>query len=200
MEISLTEKHSLLCGCIYKSPTKEKDLTQKSTQQVCDLLAKAGERNDAYLLICGDFNYRGIVWVNESAVEQSDHLATFINTVQDCFLHQHVTEPTRFRSGEEPSLLDLVLSKEEGMVYNLAHQPGHGDHVSLTFDLICQPQPNYFKANYANIRKKLGNINWEDILFGNFEESYGHFARTLTSSIKVMFLNAFIQIKVITYI
>ena len=131
-------------------------------------------------------------WVNESAVEQSDHLATFINTVQDHFLHQHVTEPTRFRSGGEPILLDLVLSKEEGMVYNLAYQPGLGDsdHVSLTFDLIChtnrsnntQLQPNYFKANYTNIRKKLRNINWEDILFGNFEESYGHFAKTLTSS------------------
>ena len=194
VEIPLTEKHTLLCGCIYRSPTKEKDVTLKSTKQLCDLLVKAGERNDTHLLICGDFNYRGIDWVNESAVDQSEHLATFINTVQDCFLHQHVTEPTRFRLGEEPSLLDLVLSKEEGMVYNLAYQPGLGDsdHVSLTFDLIChtnrsrntQPQPNYFKANYANIRKKLGNINWEDTLFGNFEERYVHFAKTLTASIE----------------
>ena len=49
-----------------------------------------------------------------------------------------------------------------------------------------QPQPNYFKANFANIRKKLGNINWEDILLGKFEESYG--------------LNAFIKVKGIIYI
>ena len=95
----------------------------KSTQQACDLI-KAGDRNDAYLLICGDFNYHGIDWVNESAVKQSDHLATFINTIQDCFLHQHVTEPTRFRSGEEPSLLDLVLRKEEDMTNNLEYLPG----------------------------------------------------------------------------
>ena len=195
VEIPLTEKHSLLRECIYRSPTKENDVTLKSTQQVCDLLIiKAGEWNDAYLLICGDFNYRDIDWVNESAVEQSDHLATSVNTIQDCFLRQHVTEPTRLKSGEEPSLLDLVLSKEEGMVYNLEHQPGlvDSDHVSFIFDLICytnrskntQPQPNYFKANFANIRKKLGNINWEDILFGNFEENYGHFAKFLTASIE----------------
>ena len=126
VETPLTEKHSLLCGCIYRSPTKEKDVTLKRMQQICNLI-KAGERNDAYLLICGNFNYRDIDWVNESAVEQSDQLATFINSIQDCFLHQHVTEPTRFRSGEEPSLVDLVLSKEEGMVYNLEYQPELGD-------------------------------------------------------------------------
>ena len=109
VEIPLTKKHLLLCRCIYRSPTKEKDVMLKSMQQVCDLI-KEGVRNDAYLLICGDFNYSDIDWLNESAVEQSDHLATFINTIQDCYLHQHVPEPTRFRSGEEPSLLDLVLS------------------------------------------------------------------------------------------
>ena len=121
-------------------------------------------------------------------------MATFINTIQDCFLHHHVTEPTRFKWGEEPSLLHLALSKEEGMVYNLEYQPelGDSDHVSLILDLICytnrskntQPQPNYFKANFANIRKKLGNIKWEDILFGNYEDSYGYFAKFLTASIE----------------
>ena len=134
----------------------------------------------------------------------------FINTINDCFLHQHVTERTRFRSGEEPSLLDLVLSMEEGMFYNLEYQPGRGDsdHVSLIFDLISytnrsqntQPQPNYFKTNFANIRNKLGNINWEDILFGNFEESYGHFANFLTASIEGNVPKRIHSIKDIIYI
>ena len=31
VEIPLTEKHSLLCRCIYRSPIKEKDITLKST-------------------------------------------------------------------------------------------------------------------------------------------------------------------------
>ena len=79
------------------------------------------------------------------------------------------------------------------MVYNLEYQPGLGDsdHVFLIFDLICytnrskntQLQPNYFKANFANIRKKPGNIKWEDILFGNFEDSYGHFVKFLTGNV-----------------
>ena len=78
-------------------------------------------------------------WENESLEERDDLLSSFITTIQECFLHQHVTEPTRFRFGKEPSLLDLILCNEKGMVYNLAYHPGLGDsdHVTLTIDLIC---------------------------------------------------------------
>ena len=71
-----------------------------------------------------DYNYREIDWENESSNEKSERCSTFVDTIQDCFLHQHVTEPTRYRHGEEPSLLDLVLSNEDGMVYNLAQETG----------------------------------------------------------------------------
>ena len=161
VEISLTGNNTLLCGCIYRSLTNDKDAKIKTTKQVCNLLNKATERKDAYLLICGDFNYREIDWANESASEQSEHLLTFIKPVQECFLYQHVLEPTRYRSGEDPSLLDLILTNEEGVIQNLAYHPGLGDsdHVSLTFDLTChsdqnertQSKPNYFKANYSKI-------------------------------------------------
>ena len=104
VEIHLSRNDSILCGCIYRSLTKEKEALLESTNQVCDILA------NAYLLICGDFNYREIDWENESS-EKSEHCSSFLNTIQDCFLHQHVTEPTRYRH-EEPSLLDLVLSNE----------------------------------------------------------------------------------------
>ena len=111
-EIHLSDHDSLIIGCIYRSPTKEKDATLNSTMQVCELLSKAVERKNTYLLICGDFNYREIDWENESSDEKNEHLTTFINTVQDCFLHHHVTENTRFRLGEEPSLLDLIFTNE----------------------------------------------------------------------------------------
>ena len=194
VEIRLSSNDSILCGCIYRSPTKEKEATLESTDQICEILAKASARNYAYLLICGDFNYRDIDWENESSNGNNEHCSSFLNTIQDCFLQQHVTEPTRYRHGEEPSLLDLVLSNEEGMVYNLAHEHGLGDsdYVTLTFDLIChkeyheklQPQPNFFKANYSRIRNKLAEINWVGTLSGNFEESYGLFIEYLTSAME----------------
>ena len=49
-EIHLSDHDSLLIGCIYRSPTKEKDATLNSTMQVCELLSKAVERKNTYLL------------------------------------------------------------------------------------------------------------------------------------------------------
>ena len=118
----------------------------------------------------------------------------FVNTTQGCFLYQHIAEPTRYRQGEEPSVLDLVFSNEEGMVHNLAYQPGLGDsdHICIKFDLVTvkkvnkntQPQPDYFKANYNAIRNKLTNIDWEQTLSGNFGNSYQLFLELLTTSME----------------
>ena len=92
--------------------------------------------------------------------EKDEHLSTFINTVQDCFLHQNVMEHTRFRLGEEPSLLDLI--------YNLEYQSGLGDsdRISLSFYLVGQnemerksePKPNFFRAEYTSIKMKLEEV------------------------------------------
>ena len=51
VEIHLSRNDSILCGCIYGSPTKEKQGSLESSKQVCDILAKASKRNDGYLLI-----------------------------------------------------------------------------------------------------------------------------------------------------
>ena len=104
-----------------------------------------------------------------------------------------MTEHTIFRVGEEPSLLDLILSNEEGLIHKLTYNSGLGDsdHVSLSFDLICnkdeekvlQPLQNFFKADYDAIKNVLRNINWEEKLAGTFEESYGTFMEQMILSI-----------------
>ncbi len=35
------------------------------------------------------------------------------------FLYQHITEYTRYREGQNPSLLDLILTNAEGMVNDI---------------------------------------------------------------------------------
>ena len=41
VEISLTGDNTLLCGCIYRSPTNNKDAKIKTTKQVCNLLQQS---------------------------------------------------------------------------------------------------------------------------------------------------------------
>ena len=93
-----------------------------------------------HILIMGDFNFREIDWNNEETSVGEDHLATiFLEPVRDTYLHQHVKEPTRYRSHNIPSLLDLIFTNEEHMVSDLNYLPGLGssDHLQINFVFNC---------------------------------------------------------------
>ena len=64
-------------------------------------------------------------------------MSDFIDTIQECLLFQHVTEPTRYREGDRSNTLDLILWSEEGMACDLNYHPplGESDHVCLTFNV-----------------------------------------------------------------
>ena len=194
IEISGGDNDSLLCGCVYRSPSDADQIAcLESTRKINKLLKAACDLNPN-ILIAGDFNYKGIDWVNEYAPIGKQHLLEFIDTIQDCFLFQHVTEPTRFRENEQPSLLDLILSKEENMVQDLTYLPPleKSDHVCLQFKTIQKkldpvrkaPVPNIFKANYDAIRDELDYVNWSELLNKSFTEDYDHFIEILSTKVE----------------
>ena len=123
--IKLQGSDSLLVGCVYHSPS---DNIDSSTVSLCDLFTSLD--NYTHLLICGDFNYKEISWLNLSGTTNNCHIEPFLDTVNDLFLFQHITKPTRFRQDEIPSLLDLVFTNEQDMVNNLSYLPplGSSDH------------------------------------------------------------------------
>ena len=191
IKVKLRNHDSLLCGCIYRTPAKDRSKVIETTRQVCDLITKAIARNDTHVLICGDFNYPEIDW--ECQFVQSDIIRPFIEVLQESNLYQHVCKPTRYRDGQEPSLLDLVLSTEEGMVHNLVHNPGLGDsdHECLSFQLRCYNEegesklaPNYHKADYEVIRERLKETDWVTLLRGTFLDGYVCFTSILREAMK----------------
>ncbi|MEW8547739.1 MAG: hypothetical protein AB2693_29880, partial [Candidatus Thiodiazotropha sp.] len=90
--------------------------------------------------------------------------------IRDCFLFQHVKQPARFRTGQEPSILDLVFTNEENMIDNIEYFSGLGksDHLVLYFNFLCYTELkdskftklNYFKGNYNEIQKELLSVDW----------------------------------------
>ncbi len=59
-------------------------------------------------------------------------------------LHQHVLSPTRFRTGQNPSLLDLVFTKFPDSITAIEVEPplGRSDHAVITCDVwITNPEP-----------------------------------------------------------
>ena len=193
IEIKLKGKDKLLCGSIYRSPTKEKDRTISTTLKMCDILNEVSQRNPSHLLICGDFNYPEIDWVNEHVNEFTPIISPFIDVIQEANLYQHITRPTRYRHNQEPSLLDLIFTNEEGMLSELIHKPGLGDsdHECLYFHLNCyasmneRPKgKNYRKGDYATIRSRLETVDWLEKLRGNFSTAYETFIGELFNAME----------------
>ena len=190
VELNLGKNDTLLCGCIYRSPTKEKDDTKKTTDDVCKVLREMNEKGKP-ILICGDFNYPEIDWENEYVNEPSNAISQFIDAVQDSHLYQHVYKPTRYRAGNEPSLLDLIFTNEEGMMRELHHKPGLGesDHECINFTIDTNRleedtvvKENFFKADYITIRSRLQQVQWEEELDGDFCTAYDKFVDILNKS------------------
>ncbi|KER27518.1 hypothetical protein T265_05477 [Opisthorchis viverrini] len=76
---------------------------------------------------------------------------------------QNVVAPTRYRVGQIPSLLDLVITKERHFDDQVTiNAPlGHSDHCVLTFDFICywarNPKPqtwfrDFCRADFSRMR------------------------------------------------
>ena len=136
--------------------------------------------------IAGDFNYKEINWIHDYAPPEKEHLTHFIETLHECYMYQHVTEPTRHRKDDSPSLLDLVLTSEEGMVQEIQYLPplGESDHACLRFNVLTArqkseslfpSQPDIRKTNYASVRNELSKHNWEEELVSTFKNDYNRF-------------------------
>ena len=122
-------------------------------------------------IICGDFNYSSINWF-DLVVEDSDSdnigrsvcdAKRFYDAVQNSFLYQHVDEATRFRGSDEPSLLDLILTKNHLEIEYIDYQAsiGMSDHNVLVFNFTLEgdiqsdepsaPKLNVFKGDFPKI-------------------------------------------------
>ena len=190
VELPLEGSDSLLIGCLYRSPSS----SQQNAEELNETLRHACSLNHSHLLMVGDLNMPQIDWSTSYSTAPEDHFShTFIQTSQDCFLQQHVSQPTRLRQGNIPSTLDLVFSNEEGMVQNLQSLPplGSSDHVVLTFNFVCYTprpdqaivRPNLYKADFVQMRHLIAETVWDDAGHGSLEESYESFTTTLNELI-----------------
>ena len=103
----------------------------------------------------GDFNHADIRWNSlDSCVDGK----AFFMLVQDCFLTQHVSEPTR---GD--NILDLILSTQKEMIDNVrVIEPlGKSDHSQIQFNLRVktvnkdtkQKRRDFQKGDYDGMRQ-----------------------------------------------
>ncbi|CAH8601994.1 unnamed protein product [Dicrocoelium dendriticum] len=83
----------------------------------------------------GDFN---VHCLETSATIGEPFKADLQELVTSVPIYNHIA-PTRFRTGNRPSLLDSVFTNEKHMidVLNVECSLGRSDHALISFDFIC---------------------------------------------------------------
>ena len=171
LEVKLRGGDLMLFGCFYRSPTLSAT-SDKNNDDLNRLLLSVSNNSYSHKCIVGDFNFKDINWASWSTFhneESKEH--KFIETLRDCYFHQHNLENSRRRGNDEPSLIDLILTDESMQVSDVRHQAplGKSDHDVITFKFNCyldysKPKERflYDKADFEAMRKQLEDDGWSD--------------------------------------
>ena len=116
----------------------------------------------------------------------------FLEMMHDCFLFQHVHHPTRFRPGETPNVLDLIMTNEEGMVRQLEYLPGLGssDHVVLRLTLTCysavgtSSTHQRIHTDYELLAEKLRSCDWAKMSSMNLDDAYDFYKSSTIKAVE----------------
>ena len=141
------------------------------------------------IIILGDFNYCSIDWELKTSNPVTASTTLFLDRINDLFLEQLVSEPTRFRAGQTSNILDLVLCNNIYFVDSIDYREplGCSDHISmlvyLNFEQNGSPGPSkrmYYNGDYVSIKKYLSEINWNtELNLLNTQQSWDVFSKTV---------------------
>ena len=170
---------NILIQCIYRSGTP--DTAVQHDDDMFKLIKETTILPDyTKKIIVGDFNLNRISWspdptnpivpenISENSPEQK-----FLECIRDTFLVQHITEPTRYRAGNQPTCDDLIFSSCETDISDVTYDASFGksDHITLTCNINTQLQPaeakrsvyKYDKADFSKMRDMF-KIDWNEKL------------------------------------
>jgi len=116
---------------------------------------------------------------------------SFFNKTNDVFLYQNVNHWTRYRPGQQPSLLDYVFTDEDNLIEDIKYTAplGRSDHICNELNYVwLQPdcedscsKYNYWKGDYSKIEEKLRAIDWDkELNTENMEEAWAYFCDTIS--------------------
>ena len=159
-----------LYAVIYRSPNSPIENNQKLFENL-----KWAKENFKELVITGDFNLPTIVLETENAVSSYDN--EFVDLLEELGLHQLVKVPTRYREGQAPSLLDLLITSDQNIIENLVYASpfGKSDHMSFEFQIrnaYTFRKNEKHRYNFKNMSKtdfitEMSTVDWSNVFTEN---------------------------------
>ena len=193
----------LLISCVYRSGTHSKAVSlDPHLHKAIEEMSTSKKYSE--VVIVGDFNHPKIKWITMDydydqhivpKPTKSEHDLNFIKCLENSFLNQHVTKPTRIRENQTPTLDDLILSKNTETIEDLEHKShlGKSDHLMLQFEInynidkpleVKKPRKNFMKTNMVKFNNII-NQDWDQILVNkSAEEAYNIFLVTYNKAVK----------------
>jgi len=187
----------ILLGTVYHSPNS----SPQNHEYLRSLIQDSCSQEYDNIVIMGDFNMPGIDWEAWNGHNNRDNC--FIQTLQDHYLYQLVENPTRYRTGQNPSLVDLVLTNKEELISDLTYTDplGKSDHLCLRFEIQVDPEKNdttqlryrMDRGDYEKMANMFQSCEWErntkdlDIeeTWNYFQAEYDHAVKTCIPISKV---------------
>ena len=173
-------------GCIYRPSSTSFENDQELFIFLTDLFQKYDN-----IVITGDFNFSEISWPLSYDLHVPASCLPLIDFLSNTHAVQIVEEFTRFRSGQNPSLLDLIFVSNDNLATDLQYLPpiGKSDHALLTFNvqsgINVMPKRTIVRKTFLDfnkINKLLAEIDWKTKLTSNaVEENWQTFCATLLS-------------------
>lgn len=210
LSISIVSYRFLL-GCVYRpGGSREDDI------QLFGSIARVANSSVPFLMF-GDFNLPRINWTNLSAPHNDCPERVFLDHYLSSNLQQVITQPTRFCSSDQPSLLDLILENTPGFITatDLLPPIAKSDHIVIvaTSQILINsatsiPKQNgrrcLWQADFNQINGVFDSVHWtasndvED-LWSNLEQAISHSVnmyvplRTTSRSQDKPWMNSFIR-------
>ena len=173
LEIRLCGGYNLLFCCFNRSQTTTGTPEKNNANLNNFLKYLSGKKHlESHQCFVDDFNFRNINWLIWATPHNEESKGVqFIEIICDCYLYQQLLGPTRCRSTDNSSLIDLVLTNEVMQVREIEyHAPiGKSDHCVINFKYHCyldysQPKERYVyhKTDFNSIRRQLVLSNWTE--------------------------------------
>ena len=156
----------VLIGCVYRSPNTSDKVND---ELLFELLQSDKMKKYDKICIVGDFNYPNVTF---NGSFQGGTLGEEIRKkLEDAFMVQKVSEPTRRRENQRPTRDDWILTNDDDFVFNVKHLDpmGKSDHDTLLFGLdinrskihkVSTYTYSLKKGNYDDFRQFVRNIDW----------------------------------------
>ena len=95
LSLKLKASDCLLFGVIYRSPSSSESNNSALNTILATLCVQESPKY-SHICVVGDFNFPGINWSAVHTCQEGSMEDKFIETLENCFLHQHILSPTIF--------------------------------------------------------------------------------------------------------